>query len=75
VRFAPADRAFLAALLRRIRLPVRPETVRRWHRDLIARRHARILHPKRAGQAPTVQSIRVLALRLARENSSWEHAA
>ncbi len=44
VRFAPADRAFLAALLHRLprdvlhrmRLVVRPETVLRWHRDLIA---------------------------------------
>jgi transposase len=78
-RFAPADRAFLAAVLhrhprdglRRIRLLVRPETVRRWHRDLIARRHARISRPKRAGRPPTVRSIRVLVLRLARENSSW----
>jgi hypothetical protein len=79
VRFAPADRAFLAALphrlprdaLGRIRLLVRPETVLRWHRDLIARRHARISRPKRAGRPPTVRSIRALALRLARENSSW----
>jgi putative transposase len=78
-RFAPADRAFLAALLhrlpcdalRRLRLLVRPETVRRWHRDLIARRHARISRPKRAGRPPTVRSIRALVLRLARENSSW----
>jgi putative transposase len=44
IRFTPADRAFLAALLHRlphaalhrIRLLVRPETVLRWHRDLIA---------------------------------------
>jgi putative transposase len=48
VRFRPADRALLAALLhrlpmdvlRRLRLLVRPDTVLRWHRDLIARRHA-----------------------------------
>jgi hypothetical protein len=48
VRFTPTDRAFLAALLHRapssvlyqIRLLVRPETVLRWHRDLIAARHA-----------------------------------
>jgi hypothetical protein len=48
VRFDPADRAFLAALLhqlprdvlRRVRLLVRPETVIRWHRDLLTRRHA-----------------------------------
>jgi putative transposase len=49
VRFTPSDRAFLAALLhrlplhvlRRLRLLVRPDTVLRWHRALIARRHAR----------------------------------
>jgi hypothetical protein len=48
VRFSPSDRAFLAALLhrlprdvlRRLRLLVRPDTVLRWHRDLVARRHA-----------------------------------
>jgi transposase len=79
VRFAPADRAFLAALLhrlprdvlRRVRLLVRPETVLRWHRDLVARRHAAISRPKRAGRPSTVRSIRTLVLRLARENSGW----
>jgi hypothetical protein len=79
VRFTPADRALLAALLhrlpravlRQVRLLVRPETVLRWHRDLIAARHARISRPKRVGRPPTVRSIRVLVLRLARENSSW----
>jgi putative transposase len=79
VRFAPADRAILAALLHRlpkpvlhqVRLLVRPETVLRWHRDLIAARHARISRPKRVGRPRTVRSIRVLVLRLARENSSW----
>jgi transposase len=79
VRFAAADRAFLAALLHRlpravlhqIRLLVRPETVLRWHRDLIAAHHARISRPKRVGRPRTVRSIRVLVLRLARENSSW----
>ncbi len=79
VRFAPADRAWLAALLHRlprrvlrgIRLLVRPETVLRWHRDLIARGHARVSRPKRVGRPPTVRSIRLLVLRLARENSSW----
>jgi putative transposase len=78
-RFTPADRAFLAALLhrlprnvlRRVRLLVRPETVLRWHRDLIAARHARISRPKRVGRPPTVRSIRALVLRLARENSGW----
>jgi len=79
IRFTRADRALLAPLLhrlprdvlRRIRLLVRPETVLRWHRDLIAARHARISRPKRIGRPPTVRSIRALVLRLARENSGW----
>jgi putative transposase len=76
VRFAPTDRAFLAALLHRLtpdalhrmRLLVRPDTVLRWHRDLIRRRHAARSKPKRQGRPPTVRSIRALVLRLVREN-------
>jgi putative transposase len=79
VQFPPTDRAFLAALLhrltpealRRMRLLVRPDTVLRWHRDLIAGRHAARSRPKRPGRPPTVRSIRVLVLRLVRENPSW----
>src|SRR4249920_2947980 len=78
-RFSLADRAFLAALLHRLprdvlgrfRLLVRPETVLRWHRDLLARRHAARSRPRRPGRPRTVRSIRVLVLRLARENPSW----
>ncbi|MFE2515975.1 hypothetical protein [Streptomyces mirabilis] len=78
VRFSPSDRAFLAALLhrlpsevlRRIRLMVRPDTVLRWHHDLVARRHAARSRPKRPGRPRTVRSIRLLVLRLARENSN-----
>ena len=48
IQFAPADRALPAALLqpmprqtlRGLRLLVRPDTILRWHRDLLARRHA-----------------------------------
>jgi len=79
VRFTPSDRVFLAALLHRlsrqvlgrVRLLVRPDTVLRWHRDLIARRHAAGSTPKRPGRPPTVRSIRALVLRLARENPGW----
>ena len=79
VRLHPSDRAFLAALLhrlplnvlRRVRLLVRPDTVLRWHRDLVARRHAARSRPKRPGRPRTVHSIRALVLRLARENPSW----
>src|SRR5215831_5791866 len=77
--FTAADRALLAALLhrlprralRRLRLLVRPDTVLRWHRDLIASRHAARSRPKHPGRPRTVRSIRVLVLRLARENPGW----
>jgi hypothetical protein len=79
VRFTPADRAWLAALLhplprptlRRLRLLVRPDTIFRWHRDLIARRHAVVSRPRRRGRPRTLRSIRALVLRLTRENPSW----
>src|SRR3981189_3538750 len=78
-RFDPSDRALLAALrhrlpkdvLRGMRLLVRPDTVLRWHRDLITRRHAAASRPKRPGRPRTLRSIRVPLLRLARENPSW----
>ncbi|MFJ9847672.1 integrase core domain-containing protein [Kitasatospora sp. NPDC101155] len=79
VRFEASDRAFLAALLRglpaqvlrRLRLSVRPETVLRWHRDLVARRHAGRSRSKRGGRPRTVRSVRALVLRLAAENPGW----
>ncbi|WP_238598250.1 hypothetical protein [Saccharothrix sp. ALI-22-I] len=74
-----SDRAFLAALLhrlpvkalRRFRLLVCPETVLRRHRDLTTRRHATRSRPKRPCSPRTVRSIRLLVLRLARENPTW----
>src|ERR687888_1038564 len=79
VRFEPADRAWLAALLHQIprpnlhslRLLVRPDTILRWHRDLVARRHAAVSRPRRRGRPRTLRSVRALVLRLARENSGW----
>ncbi len=79
VRFAASDRALLAALLhqlprdvlKHLHLVVRPDSVLRWHRDLVARRHAECSRPKRAGRPRTVRSIRVLVLRLVRENPAW----
>ena len=52
-RLLPSARALLAALLHRLprdvlgrfRLLVRPETVLRWHRDLLARHHAAMSPP------------------------------
>jgi putative transposase len=79
IRFDPADRAWLAALLNqlprpslhRLRLLVRPDTILRWHRDLLARRHAAASRPRRRGRPPTVPSIRRLVLRLVADNPSW----
>jgi hypothetical protein len=79
VRFAPGDRAFLAALLRRlptevlrgVRLLVRPDTVMRRHRDLLARRHTARSRPKRSPRPRTVRSIRALILRLASKHPGW----
>jgi transposase InsO family protein len=53
------------------RVLVRPETVLRWHRDLIAHRHARSFRPHQAGRPRTIRSIRRLVLRLAHENTTW----
>ncbi|BFO16353.1 hypothetical protein SHKM778_27410 [Streptomyces sp. KM77-8] len=55
-------------VLRRMRLLVRPDTVLRRHRDLIVRRHAARSRPQGGGRPRTARSIRVLVLRLAREN-------
>jgi putative transposase len=78
-RFTPPDRALLAALLHRLPRPtlrqlhliVSPDTVLRWHRDLLRRHHAKMSRPKRPGRPPTVRSIKAFILRLAKENTSW----
>jgi transposase InsO family protein len=80
-RLTQPDRAFLAALLHRLPRPklrqlyliVSPDTVLRWHRDLLRRHHANVSRPKRAGRPPTVRSIQALVLRLAKENPGWEY--
>jgi transposase len=73
------DRALLAALLHRLprarlgqlHLIVFPDTLLRWHRELLRRRHAAASRPKRTGRPRTVRSIRALILRLVEENPSW----
>lgn len=79
VRFAASDRALLAALLhrlpsgvlKRLHLAVRPDTVLRWHRDLVARRHPEQSRPKRPGRPRTARSIRIPVLRLVHDNPAW----
>ena len=77
--FTPDDRTLLAALLhhlptqklRQLHLLMRPDTILRWHRELLNQRHAATCAPRRRGRQRTVRSIRALVLRLARENRSW----
>jgi putative transposase len=74
-RLTRADRALFAALSRLVprtawaNLTVKPETVLRWHRQLVARRWT-YAHRK-AGRPPLERSVRGLILRLARENPYW----
>src|ERR1017187_3907480 len=74
-----ADRALFAALLsvipqarsHRLRLLVTPDTIVRWHRDIIRRRWtARSAHGG-SGRPATRRNIQALILRLARENPGW----
>ena len=73
--FEPADRAVLAALSQALSrrtwtvFSVRPETLLRWHRQLVSRRWT---YPHRKpGRPPLARPRRGLILRLARENPDW----
>jgi putative transposase len=69
-----ADRAVLAGLARLLPRPiwrgllVQPATLLRWHRDLVRRRWT---YPHRRGRPAMAAEIRILVLRLARENPTW----
>jgi putative transposase len=74
-----ADRALLAILLgvipkaRRhgLRLLVTPDTIRRWHRDIVRRRWAAKSIRGKSGRPATRRNIKTLVFRLARENPGW----
>jgi len=74
-----ADRALLATLLglipkaRRqgLRMLVTPDTILRWHRDIVRRRWATRSMRGRTGRPATPRNIKALVLRLARENTEW----
>jgi len=74
-----ADRALLTTLLsvipkaRRqgLRLLVTPDTILRWHRDIVRRRWAARSVPGKAGRPATLRNIKALVLRLACENPGW----
>jgi putative transposase len=74
-RLTWTDRAFLTAVSRSLprpawtSFPVKPDTLLRWHRQLVARRwtypHAN------PGRPPLESSLRELIVRFARENPQW----
>jgi putative transposase len=73
--FRATDRAFLTALTRilpprrRHGLIVTPQTLLRWHRELVRRKWTQ---PARTpGRPPVERRVRELVLRLARENPRW----
>ncbi len=77
-----ADRALFAVLLglipkarrHRLRLFVTPDTILRWHRNII-RRWARTSGGNKPGRPATRRNTRALVLRLARENPEWASGA
>jgi putative transposase len=74
-----ADRALLATLLSLIprarrhglRLLVTPDTILRWHRNIVRRRRAARSMRGSTGRPATRRNIRALVLRLARQNPEW----
>ncbi len=74
-RLTRADRALLASLSRSLArpawavFPIKPETLFRWHRQLVARRWT--YSHRRLGRPPLERSLREVILRLAEENPRW----
>src|SRR6266566_9945190 len=74
-----ADRALLATLfgvipkVRRqgLRLLVTPDTILRWHRDIVRRRRAAKSIRSKTGRSATRRNIKTLVLGLARENPGY----
>lgn len=73
-RFAPDDRIILTALARVLGRDrwsiflVKPDTILRWHRRLVANHWS---YPHRPGRPSTIVETSKLVLRLARENPTW----
>jgi putative transposase len=73
-RFEPDDRAMLTALARVLSrdrwsiFMVKPDTIVRWHRRLVANHWT---YPHRPGRPSTTVETRTMVIRLARENPTW----
>jgi putative transposase len=77
VVWRPTDRLVLTALSRYLPrtagavFPVRPETLLRWHRELVRRKWALFARRRRPGRPSVLRECRELVLRLAGENPRW----
>ena len=79
VRYEPADRLWFAArshLIPRRRwaevFAITPATLLVWHRKLVAKKWDYSRRP-RPGRPPTAAAVKVLVLRMAKENPHWGH--
>jgi putative transposase len=75
--FTRADRLLLAAASRPLPRPawswflVTPQTLLRWHRELVARKWRRYSNKPRHGRPPIDRELEDLIVRLARDNARW----
>jgi putative transposase len=78
IQLRPADRAFIAALARHVPwrrrhgLVVTPQTLLRWHRELVRRKWAQ--SRRATGRPSTDGRLQELVLCFARENPGWGYA-
>ena len=71
-RLAAKGKPLGRSLLARVATIVTPDTILRWHRQLIAAKHT---HPhKRVGRPGLMKTIREHIVRMARENARWGYA-
>src|SRR5215210_4147155 len=76
-RYRAGDRLVLAGLSRLLpgsewwRFPVRPETLLRWHRELVRGKWAMFGHRRGPGRPALPADVRGLIVRLATENPGW----
>ena len=70
-----ADRALLGVIPKAwrqgLRLLITPDTIVRWHRDIVRHRWAARSKRGKTGRPATRRNIRALVRRLARENPGW----
>src|SRR5215210_3858373 len=77
IAWRPGDRLVLTTLSRCLpragwhAFPVRPETLLRWHRELVRRKWATFGRRRGPGRPPLPADLRDLIGRLARENPTW----